>query len=312
MNRIVVILAGLAVASNFAFPEVAPSAERELLRDSHFQRGFILLEAPKGKRVVQRVLEGPDKTGKPAWDLAQWSSKHPALPEMPEKRPDGAVRYANAGKVVTIGPPGTEGADLSLAVNAGAEYGTRPREEGEPWVHLLTQQEFDNPPSLAEISQCRLHAGMRLKQSRLVTPEGYSPARHAAQMQIFLTISNRKTGSPGHGQYLWFGVPLYDNRERLPSGFKAQDRGDTKMFIYTLAATDVTNESAHDGKWVTIDKDLLPLLREALQVAWSRGFLKDSTNFADYRIGGAFVGWEVPGIFDVDAQVRDFSIKVLY
>jgi hypothetical protein len=310
MNRAALFISGVAVAWSLSLSDFVSGAERELLRDSHFQRGFALLEAATGKRVVQRILEGPDKTDKPAWDLAQWSSKHPTLPVLPEKLPDGAVRYANPGKVVTIGLPGTEGGDLSLAVNASAEYGTRPREEGDPWVHLLTQQVFDNPPSLAELRACRLHVGMRLKQSRLVTPEGYSPARHAAQMQIFLTISNRKTGSPGYGQYLWFGVPLYDNRERLPSGFKAQDRGDTKMFIYTLAAADVTSESAHDGKWVTIDKDLLPLLREALQVAWSRGFLKDSTDFVDYRIGGAFVGWEVPGIFDVDAQVRDFSLKV--
>ncbi len=311
MNRIALSLAGLAIAWSLTQLNLASSAERELLRDPHFQRGFILLEAAPGKRAVQRTLEGPDKAGKPAWDLAQWSSKHPTLPDLPEKLPNGAVRYANPGKVVAIGLPGTEDGDLSLAVNASAEYGTHPREEGDPWVHLLTQQEFDNPPSLAELRECRLRIGMRLKHSRLVTPEGYSPARHAAQMQIFLTISNRKTGSPGYGQYLWFGVPLYDNRERLPSGFKAQDRGDTKMFIYMLAATDVTSESAHDGKWVTIDKDLLPLLREALQVAWSRGFLKDSTDFADYRLGGAFVGWEVPGIFDVDAQVRDFSLKVL-
>lgn len=310
MKRADLFLVGLAVAWRLTLPGFVCSSERELLRDPHFQRGFVLLEAAQGKRVVQRILEGPDKTDKPAWDLAQWSSKHPALPDLPEKLADGAVRYANAGKVVTIGPPGTEDGDLSLAVNASAEYGTRPREEGDPWVHLLTQQEFDNSPSLAELRQCRLHVGVRLKRSRLVTPEGYSPARHAAQMQIFLSVGNRKVGSPGYGQYLWFGVPLYDNRDRLPPGYKAQDRGDTKMFIYTLAATDITSESAHDGNWVTIDKDLLPLLRESLQVAWSRGFLKDSTNYADYRIGGAFVGWEVPGIFDVDAQIRDFSLKV--
>jgi len=29
-----------------------------------------------------------------------------------------------------------------------------------------------------------------------------------------------------------------------------------------------------------------------------------------YRIGGAFLGWEVPGIFDVEAQVRNFSLRV--
>ena len=35
---------------------------------------------------------------------------------------DDAVRYVNTGKTVVIGRPSTERADLSLAVNASAEY----------------------------------------------------------------------------------------------------------------------------------------------------------------------------------------------
>lgn len=308
MHRVFSTCFGLAVVGMLAWSSMIPAAERELLRDPHFQRGFVLLEATPGKRVVSTELAGVDQTGKPAWDLAQWSSRHPVLPSQPEVLAGGAVRYANAGKAVVIGPPSTEQADLSLAVNASTEY-ARPREVGEPWVHLLTQQMIDDPPCIAELSACRLHIEARLNHSRLAVEEGYSPSRHAAQFQIFLTISNRKTGSPGFGKYLWFGVPIYDNRERFPSGHKAQDTGDTKMFIYTLAAKELTEDSTHDGRWVTIDTDLLPHIRGGLQHAWSRGFLPESQDYADYRIGGAFLGWEVPGIFDVEVQVRDFSLR---
>ena len=82
------------------------------------------------------------------------------------------------------------------------------------------------------------------------------------------------------------------------------------MFIFTPAGSIFTSASAHDGGWLTVDKDILPLMREALETAWARGFLTESRALADYRITGLNLGWEVPGIFDVEMQVRDLSLKV--
>jgi hypothetical protein len=302
------IFFGVAIVGTLTQPTATTAAERELLRDNHFQRGFLLLAPQPGKRVVSGELAGVDHTGKPAWDLAQWSSKHPLPPAPPDLLPEGVARYENRGKTVIIGPASTERADLTLAVHAGAEY-ARPREVGEPWTHLLAQQRLDNPPGVAELSACRLHIESRLNHSRLIVEEGYSPSRHAAQFQIFLTIANRNPASAGFGKYLWFGAPLYDNRERMVSGHQAQDTGDTKMFIYTLATADLTRDSAHDGQWVTIDADLLPHIRRGLEHAWSRGFLTESRDFADYGLDGVAMGWEVPGMFDVEVQVRNFSLK---
>lgn len=305
--RVVWVCFPLAIVGSWARSTATSAVERELLQDQHFQRGFLLLEPTPGKRVVRSELVGVDRTSEPVWDLAQWSSKHPALPAQPEMLPSGAVRYRNAGKSVIIGPPHTERADLSLAVDASAEY-VRPREADEPWVHLLAQQGIDEPPSMAELSACRLHIESRLHRARLAVEDGYVPSRHAAQFQIFLSITNQNAQSPGLGNYLWFGVPLYDNRERLVSAHRAQDTGDTKMFIYTLATNELTQDSAQDGRWVTIDADLLPHLRQSLQHAWSRGFLTESQDYADYHVTGAFVAWEVPGIFDVEMQLRNFSL----
>lgn len=308
MRRVVLVCSAIAAVGSLAQPTATSAVERELLRDHHFQHGFVLLDPQPGKRVVRSELAGVDRSDEPAWDLAQWSSKYPLLPAQPEMLSGGAVRYANASKSVIIGPPNTDRADLSLAVNARAEY-VRPREVDEPWVHWLAQQKLDAPPSVADLSACRLHIESRLNRGRLVVEEGYSPSRHAAQFQIFLSISNQNAGSPGFEKYLWFGVPLYDNRERLVSAHKALDTGDTKMFIYTMATEELTQTSAHDGQWVTIDADLLPHIRQGLQHAWSSGFLTESQDFSDYRVIGALIGWEVPGIFDVEMQVRNFSLK---
>ena len=45
-------------------------------------------------------------------------------------------------------------------------------------------------------------------------------------------------------------------------------------------------------------------------MAWSKGFLTASRTLSDYRIAGMNLGWEVPGVFDASAQVRDLSLTV--
>jgi hypothetical protein len=129
----------------------------------------------------------------------------------------------------------------------------------------------------------------------------------------FFTLQNHNKQSPGFGPYFWFGVPLYDDRNRLPKSHQAKDGGKedaTGMFIYTVAGSEFATQSLHDGGCVTIEKDLLPLMRAGLTTAWQRGFLADSQSFADYRISGMNLGWEVTGIFDVEIQLRDLSLKV--
>ncbi len=286
--------------------------EAELVRDPHFQNGFVLLKPKAGERVPYAVTEGLSSGPKPVWDIAQWSSKLPLAASACERLPLGSLRYTNEAKKITIGRQGSAEADVSLAVLASVEYGPRARRSGEPWVHLLVQQDIENSPTIAQLTAARLQVEAKLLRSEKVATPDYSPGLHAAQFQIFFSVQNRRRESPGFGQYLWFGIPLFDDRQRIPAGHKAQDTGDTGMFIYTPAGDAFTSKSAHDKDWITIDKDLLPLMREGLETAWQRGFLKDSHSFADYRISSMNMGWEVPGIFDVEMQVRNLSLKVTF
>ncbi len=285
------------------------ATSRELIYDRQFAKGFILLDPKPGKRVPYGALAGQDPNQKPAWDLAQWSSRFPLKPETPAHLADGALRYANEGKSVTLGPPGSKDADVALAINAKAEYGHRARRKGEPWVHLLVQQNFEKPPALSKLRTARLHLEARLLQSKLFRTDDYSADLHAAQFQMFLMVQNRNHQSPGYGHLLWFGIPVYDDRSRFPKAYQAQDFGGTNMFIFTPGGETCTQTSAHDGKWITIQKDVLPLIREGLHTAWARGFLSDSKSLADYHITGMNLGWEVPGIFHVAMQVRNLSLQ---
>lgn len=293
----------------------SPVAERELIRDPHFQRGFNLLSTQPGKRIPYGVLNGfiTNANENPAWELAQWGSRHPLPVEPPQPAPDGALQYANAVKVVTLGRPGSEAADVALAVHGSVEYAGHTRRAGEPWPHLLLQQKIQSSPTLAELTAARLRVAVRLLKHRKLEMEGYSPDLHAAQFQIFFAVKNSNRQSPGFGQYLWFGIPLYDDRHQFMPAYAAQDAGKldaTGMFIYMPSSDVFFTRSTHGGAWNAVDKDLLPLIREGLETAWARGFLKESRSLADYRISGMNLGWEVPGIFDVEMQLRNLSLIV--
>ncbi len=280
-------------------------ATAELLRDPSFRQGFVLLRPEPGRKVECGVVPGP-AGGAPVWHLAQWSSRHPFDTSTAVVRAEGgAVRLANAARAVAFG--GEDGI-LSLAVHASAEYGDRPRAKGEPWVHLLVEQPIAALPRLGGLASLRLHVEARRVRALLVREAGYDPRVHAAQFQIFLSVQNREKGSPGFGDYLWFGIPVYDNRHRTHRTYAAPDSG-TGKFIYTAASENFTRDSTHDDGWVTFDGELLPLIREGLSTARARGFLKESADESLFRIAALNMGWEVPGTFDVDMEIRRFSLR---
>ncbi|MBM3878365.1 MAG: hypothetical protein FJ387_01380 [Verrucomicrobia bacterium] len=291
----------------------AAQAQRELIRDARFQHGFLLLEPKPGQRVVYGEALDVAAPAKPAWDLAQWSSKFPLAASRSPRSDDGLLSFTNLAKRVCVGRPGSPQGDLVLGVNARAEYGNRARQtQQEPWVHLLVQQSLADLPSLVELSSCHFHLQARLTRSELFRTDDYTPSRHAAQFLVFLTVANRNRTSPGYGQYYWFGIPIYDDRNRMVPSYQAQDFGDTKMFIYTLASDAFAQESTHGGQWVTFARDLLPLLWQGLEAGSRAGFMQGSRDATDYCLSGIVIGWEVPGVFDVEVQLRSLSLKAAW
>lgn len=292
----------------FAAPGPALAVQRELIQDRKFERGFVLWKPEPGKLVRYGALNGLKADSDPVWSLYQWSSRFPFEDSLRAETSDGALIFKNAAKSVAIGGAAEREAMLSLAANTRVEYGAKARSAKDPWVHLLVQQDFDPPAALDQLSTLRLKLAARLVRSNNLHVGDYSPDIHAAQFQLFFTVQNRNPKSAGYGDYLWFGVPLYDNRSRFAKAFKEQDFGGTAKYIFTPAGSEYSQASTHDGDWVAIDKDLLPMVREALEAAWSRGFLKDSKDVADYYIAGMNMGWELPGTFDVEMVVKGLSL----
>ncbi len=310
MRLPVAILLCAAAAVPPAQSADVPPAGRELVQDAHFRQGFQMWAPKPGKKVDAGVLRWDEVTGRPAWGMAQWASRFPFESPVAERLPDGGARFRNAGKTMVVGPHGSADADLVLGVCASAEYQGRARRQGEPWVHLLVEQTFVGCPALSDLREIRFHLEARLRSAKKIPTPDYSAGIHAAQFLVYFTVQNLNRRSPGYGDYYWFGIPVYDDRQSVVARAAHGDAGTGKM-IYSTPGDCYAKTSTHSGQWVTFDGDLLPEMLDGLRTAWGRGFLKDSRDLADYRIGGMNMGWEVPGLFDVEVQVRNLSMRTV-
>ncbi len=300
------VMAGWVVLWSFVSLGAEGVRERQLVSDADFQQGLILWKPRPGAHDPYGEVVG-FSTNAPRWGLSQWNSRWPvdATTNAINSSPSRTVR--NAAKSIQFG---AAGAQLSLAANTAVEYGSRARQRLDPWVHLLVEQEFLTPVFLQSLVWARFHLETKLVRARNLHQGDYDPGIHAAQFQLFFTIQNRNRQSSGWGDFLWFGIPIFDNRHRHPPEFKSQDFGGTGKYIFTPAATLFTSRSTHDEAWVVIDQDLRPLLLESLETAWAKGFLQDSKSLADYAISGMNMGWELPGTFDVAMETRGLSVTV--
>ncbi|NSW58067.1 MAG: hypothetical protein HPY44_18840 [Armatimonadetes bacterium] len=282
----------------------------ELLRDPSFRKGFHVLDPAPGRKVRTGTLQPPGAPAEPVWELAQWHSRFTLLGAEPIAGPEGSVEFRNEGKSIIFGEPETSLADLSLGVNAIAEYGEHLRVPPEPWPHLLVSQELDGMPRLTDFSRLLFHLEAKLLKCEAGPHEGIVRNRHAIQFVGFITVQNRNRASEGYGDFLWFGIPVYDNRTEFAKPFMAPDQAHQK-FIYTPGGEAYTGTSVHSGEWTTLSADLVPLIRKGLEEAWSRGHLPTSRNIEDFRLTGFSLGWEAPGPYHAAIQIRDLSIRAI-
>jgi hypothetical protein len=234
-----IILAGFFLP---AFMAAAGGLEtRELLDHPQFEQGFNVMAPKEGKRVPEGVLRsGGDTAAAPIWDMAQWNTRFSIATARPAPLANGGIQFTNAAKRIVISTTG----QLTLAVNAGVEYAGRARRKGESWPHLLVSQRFAESPSLAELQEVVLKIAVRLRRTVAHPTPDDTPQLHAAQSLLYVIVQNLNRQSPGYGDFLYLGVPFYDNRWRSSESYAAPDR--CGKFIYTPAAeVYTTQDKAH-------------------------------------------------------------------
>ena len=286
-----------------------------LITDPHFERGFEVLDPTPGAIVVEGNLQWDTSAGPPVWQLAQWDSQSTIFGVAPTVLPSGARSYADVNKEIIVGggPAATE-SDLVLMINGQSEYGGTFRGTNDPWPALLVSQRISNPggnvansPSIADMTALDFQMDAKLLFDNKNTGPGYNPDIHPSQYNIFYTVQNLNIASQGFGDFLWFGTALYDDREDVTGKHVLVDDFSQKL-IYSIGIENFTSEHIADGNWMTVGGDLLPHIKAGLQEAWSQGLLLDSQDFADYRIGGMNMGWEMFGQNNASMQVRNYSV----
>lgn len=283
-----------------------------LLNDGAFHKGLIL-EGTNTSAVRRDAFifpYGGDGT-QVQWGLAEWGSRFPLAASKKTVTGKKTV-YAAKGKKIIFEQDITN-RQITMDVTASEEY-TAPRREGEEWPHLLLGQTFTSKPALKDLEGLVLKFTGRVTKAVLrMKKNEFDPELHSAQFQLYITVQDLNPASPNHGDFFWFGIPFYDYRYKTISQFAAQDQGKSDAsgkFIYSMGSADFMNGSFHSGAWITIQKDILPMMKNAVQLAKQRGYLKGSA-FEDLGLSSMNLGWEVPGTLDVGFQFKGFDVLKL-
>ena len=292
-----------------------PVAAVQLIADRHFQDGLEVLTLDYSWDV-EGVIQYKKLYGITHWRFAQWGTKESIYGTEPTVLPSGSMQWKNPYKTIVMGPLGSDDGDLILAIDSMAEYGEifRPPDWG--WPHTLVEKDIATSEgwfntyegNVADWHELIMDIELRLNSIISDYGPGYDPGLHAAQFVLYFRVQNLNISSPGYEDFLWFGLRFYDDREPLPGPYIARDGASNKL-IYSIGATPFWSSGMQTGVWKRATYDILPKVKTALQRAWNDGYLPDSSNMADYKIGRMNMGWEVPGRSVAAMQIRNFGLQ---
>lgn len=205
-------------------------------------------------------------------------------------------------------------ASLYIELNAEAEYDA-PRREGEGWPHILLSQDFSsNLIQVNALSELVMNMDFTVTKCEDKMDGVANSNLHCAQFVWYITLQNRTRGSAGYGQYIWFGLNLWDNRYvgSICNEFAAQDLGKedaTLAFIYQPSGDYIFQSGVipQVGEKASVCFDVLERAAYAYNLARSRGFLSD-TEWENIYVGGMNFGFEVTGIYNAAVEIETVGI----
>lgn len=271
------------------------------------------------------------KETQPKWEIAQWGSKYNIYGENEET--DGyTLAHDETGLVHTIESKGkiinnhfvpakklifnTIEGSVYLELNGSVEY-DHPRTSSEAWAHLLVQ---DSSYPIDDMYRISAHesiiAEAEITIDKFIDHMGSeaNAGLHAAQIVWYLKIRNRNADSPGRGESIWFGLPIWDNRQ-VGKTYAAGSQYD--VGTHTL----ITSPSSYDvytsnrgivpsvGQTAKITADVSELLKEAFMTAKTEGYLTNSM-WNDLYIDHTNFGYEMPGTYDLGMTIHSINVFV--
>ncbi|MFQ7701681.1 MAG: hypothetical protein ACLRL0_10530 [Christensenellaceae bacterium] len=305
LSGILLLLMG---CTNTEKPGEASGGEKNLLPDNCFEQGFILTGFDSRPEYNQRHIGEIDygETGlEPIWRIGQWGCKK-NLVDAVYTQEDGMDVFRDGSKELKVNRS-TGAFTLNCNAEADGVYADGPRKENEPWIHFILEvPQFSQYTMLKDIDYLTFYLEFQLTKGVNQCGAGYNPGLHSSMFLWYVTINDITKPS----DYFWFGLPIYDNRSDYSPEFAAQDGGkedSTGAFIFNPAGNTFLDMPVKPGNHNILSRDMLPVIRHAFELAQSRGFLKN-TKYENLGITSMYIGWELPGTFDVGMDVNNMKL----
>lgn len=298
-----------------------------IFRDVNFKNGFRITKtdtAAEGGPYHDEYYHYYEETKSqtPSWTLCQWGSKYDIFQNFDLTTSQDGFEYtltSKGGKNVDgkFVPAkrcefNTKTGSTYLECNTEVEYDT-PRQGGEPWVHVLLEQDFGD--HLVHVEDCEslvMEAQFEIEKFEDKLGSAFNANVHAAQVVWYITLQNRNQQSADFGKYIWFGVGLWDNRSAgKKTNLYAQLDGGTSSFIYNPSSQfyymDNDGYLPQVNQKITASMDVMMVAKSAYNLAIQRGFL-GTTQFEDLYVGGMNFGFEVPGTYNIGVRFDDIGV----
>lgn len=295
----------------------------QLITDPKFENGFNLLDTklhPDGNHKIGVMFCNGDYDS-PSWNIAQWCSRENILGVEPTTK-DNMICYENSCKLFGCYTDTDGSKTIRMQSDGTAEWlnPVRSTVDHPSWPHTLLETFTRDYLHRGCTGKMRtLNFSMDLKINYVNSLSMDSPDM-TAQFNICLMFQNRTEGHKDYGRMFWFGIPCYDYR--FPKkDFSGEivpflDRG-TGCYIVGPNSPEIFtkywNGNPYDnfGKWLHLDIDTIPYLTKALEAVQSKDDMT-STSLDDIYFVGFNVGFEIPGAYDVSADVKNISVITEY
>lgn len=323
-----------ATLDDFTTTEKAESYRKKgyspLFTDINFKNGFRITKlSPSGNspyhdEYFHYYEETKNKT--PSWTFCQWGSNYDIYQNYNlESSADGFEYTLSSKGGKTIGGNfipakkatfNTKTGATYLECNTEVEYES-PRQSGEAWTHVLLEQDFSNNLiHVSELDSLVMEAQFEIQKFEDKMGSAFNANLHAAQVVWYITLQNRNSQSPNFGNYIWFGVGLWDNRSSgKTTSLYAQLDGGTNSFIYNPSSMYYYQNNGGKlptpNQKITASMEVMQVAKSAYNLAIQRGFLGE-TQFEDLYVGGMNFGFEVPGTYNIGVQFDDIGVYYKY
>ena len=321
-----------------------------ILKDKNFEKGFYVrgLGLPIyndpietfGDKYESRVNFCYGQNYRPDWHLCQWSSRYPfhdtenTTSEVKDGKKTFNYKYTqlseshhlyeNQSKTLEVD---TDEGEIRFALK-GSEGYKEDRVFGQEWPHFLIEQDLCTAAKLYKANKISTADAINVKVSVRVNDfvdhmgERDDWGLHSAMCVFYLMVANYDAEKRNFTDMLWFGLVLFDNRFEYcelmsrPDGYKESA---TNKWIYNLDSHDFyspeNNVYDTDGniiynEWKTVDVELLEHVRSAFDAAQEGGYMANS-KWENLYINGMYVGFEVPGTYDLDMSIKDMDILTI-